>query len=128
MTGTRTLISVLVAISATLTSCNGSSPTDEVQRWSGLVSDLRFEWSSEAEIDIDSSPAVPVRAYIESALLAQYAGDLKFAYPGFTEAVPPDASPTSTDTGKRNLRPNTNYPLQQQLVGTNRYHILSIDG
>lgn len=127
MVSMRIPISFMVAISATLTSCNGSNPPNEVQRWSGLVSDLRFDWSSEDGIDIEGSPAVPVRAYIESSLLAQYAGNLEFAYPGFTEAVPPDAPPNSTDAGKRSLRPNTNHPLQHQLVGTNRYHLLAVD-
>lgn len=121
------LLPAIAAITVTLTSCNGSESVDDVQRWSGFVSELRFDWSSEAGIDITSSPAVPVRAYIESSMLVQYAGNLEFAYPGFTEAVPPQAPPGSTDTGRRSLRPNTNYPLQHPLVGTNRYHILAVD-
>lgn len=119
-------MSLVVATSVTLAGCGTSDRTAEIERWSGSVQGLRFSWDSEAGIDIGRAPAVPVRAYIESSLLAQYAGNLEFAYPGFTDAVPPNTSPNGDGAGRRSLRPNTNHPLRHQLIGTDRYHILSV--
>src|SRR4051794_30743391 len=65
-------------------------PTQPVERWGGLLSDLRELWSAEPGIDLLTGPAVVVRAYWESIELAQSMGSLDYVYPGFTRAVAPN--------------------------------------
>lgn len=64
---------------------------------------------------------MPVRAYIESRMLAQSMGSLDYAYPGFTRAVPPD--PNDAAWG---LRPNVDHSLSKALVGNAGSHFLSL--
>ncbi|WP_233213544.1 hypothetical protein [Mycobacterium hubeiense] len=100
-------------------------PPQPVERWGGLLSNLRMVWSAEPGIDLFGGPAVPVRAYWESVELAQSMGDIDFAYPGFTRAVLPD-DPQSDDPSEWGRWPNTEIPLKQPLVGTLYTHILSL--
>lgn len=93
-----------------------------IQRWGGLLSDLRYQWDAQPGIDVLTGAAVPVRAFVESRMLAQSAGNLDYAYPGFTRAVPPDAP-----DGGWGLRPNVDHSLSNALVGNARYHILSLN-
>ena len=92
-----------------------------IQRWSGLLGDLRYQWDAEPGIDVLTGAAVPVRAYVESTMLAQSMGNLDYVYPGFTHAVPPD--PPDAGWG---LRPNVNHTLDTALVGNAQFHILSL--
>ncbi|MCA4723832.1 hypothetical protein [Mycolicibacterium fortuitum] len=127
MARVKSTIPLLTMLAVSLSACNSAESTTELQRWNGSVSELRFSWDSENGINLDSGPAVPVRAYIESYMLAQYGGNLDLAYPGFIEAVPPNAPSDSTKADERRRRPNTNHPLEHPLVGTDRYHILSVE-
>jgi hypothetical protein len=116
------LLTLIVVASTVLTGCHlFESHQASIQRWGGLLSDLRYEWDAEPGIDILTAAPVPVRAYIESRMLAQSMGDLDYAYPGFTRAVPPD--PPDAGWG---LRPNVNHSVSRALIGNARYHILSL--
>jgi hypothetical protein len=114
------LLTCIAAASLLLAGCHlfsGNQPS--IDRWGGLLSDLRYQWDAEPAIDVATGAAVPVRAYIESRMLAQSMGSLDYTYPGFARAVPSDGDP--------NLRPNVNHPSNRALVGNSRYHILSLN-
>jgi hypothetical protein len=119
------LVSAMVAALA-VTGCHlftKSEPT--IERWSGLTGDLRAQWTAEPGIELLSGPAVPVRAYLESRWLAQWAGNLDHAYPGFTDAVPPNVRGTS-DVGANQRRPDVETHLTSALIGNEQFRILSI--
>jgi hypothetical protein len=122
----RGLVSLILAATTVLAGCHLIGRRGEIERWSGLVSDLRLQWSAEPGIDILTGAAVPVRAYTESSWLAHYMGNLDYAYPGFTRAVPPNAPEDSPDIGARSRRPSLDRPLGKALIGNDRYHILSL--
>jgi hypothetical protein len=124
----RTLAAIMMAASTVLTGCQlFSSRQPAIQRWSGPVGDLRAQWSAEPGIDLLNGPAVPLRAYIESRWLAQWAGSLDYAYPGFTDAVPPNDEGTST-IGAGQRRPSVETHLTSPLIGNEQFHILSVNG
>jgi hypothetical protein len=115
-----TRVAAALIASMTMAGCHVfDSDEKKIDRWGGILSDLRYQWDAQPGIDVTTGAAVPVRAYIESRVLATAMGDLEFAYPGFAEAVAPDGDP--------NLRPNINHPRQDPLVGNSRYHFLSMD-
>jgi hypothetical protein len=68
-----------------------------------------------------------VRAYLESRWLAQWAGSLDYAYPGFSDAVPPNVEGTS-DIGASQRRPVVDTHLSSPLIGDEQFRILSITG
>jgi hypothetical protein len=111
---------LIVVASVMLAGCHLFGDRQQpIQRWAGLLSDLRYQWNAAPEVDVETGVAVVVRAYLESWFLAQSMGSLDYAYPGFTRAVEgsdPDA----------NVRPNVNYSLAKALIGNARYHILSL--
>ena len=77
---------LIVVASVALAGCHlFENRQPSIERWSGSLSDLRYQWDAEAGIDVLSGAAVPVRAYMESWMLAQSAGNLDYAYPGFTQ-------------------------------------------
>lgn len=94
--------------------------------WTGNLAEDRVVWSAEPGIDLLTGAAVAVRAYVESVVVAETGGDIGYAYPGFTRAVPPNAPEGQPDSA-RDRRPNTEHPLTDRVVGTGRYHILRID-
>jgi hypothetical protein len=94
--------------------------------WTAKLADVRVVWSADPGIDLLTAPAVVVRAYLESIFVAANEGDIGYAYPGFTDAVAPNASGGQPDSA-RDRRPDTAHPLRDRLVGTDRYHILHID-
>lgn len=119
MTNTR-LAAAIAALTLMLAGCDTDGNTGEIQRWGGLASDLRFTWDAEPGIDVLTGASVPVRAFIESMQLAQFNGDMQYAYPGFTKAVPKDI-PGETLWSRR---PFLDGALTKPLVGTNHYYIL----
>lgn len=117
------LLTLIVVASTVLAGCHVfDNRQPSIQRWGGLLGDLRYQWDAEPGIDILTGAAVPVRAFIESRMLAQSAGNLDYAYPGFTRAVPPD----DPDDAAWDIRPNVNHSLDNALVGNERYHFLSL--
>ncbi len=94
--------------------------------WTGTLADIRAVWSAEPEIDLLTGAAVVVRAYLESLYLAQKEGDIGYVYTGFTRAVAPNA-PEGQPDSTRDRWPDTQHPMQDRIVGTDRYHILRID-
>lgn len=121
----RAIVVLILAAALTATGCRFfDKGQPEIQRWGGLLSELRVQWNAEPGIDLLAGPAVPVRAYMESRLLAEYMGGLQYAYPGFTDAVAPDEMRGVLGTGYR--QPNVNYPTRSALVGNVRYRILSV--
>ncbi|MDC8984044.1 hypothetical protein [Mycobacterium marinum] len=94
--------------------------------WTGMLADVRTVWSAEPGIDLLTAPAVTVRAYLESIYLADYGGDIAYAYPGFAQAVPPNA-PEGHPHSTRDRWPDTQHPIGIPVVGTRGYHILRVD-
>ncbi|WP_157531068.1 hypothetical protein [Mycobacterium sp. IS-1496] len=81
---------------------------------------MRYLWTAEAGIDVLTGPAVPIRAFIESLMLSQYAGDMSYAYPGFERAVPDGGSDLWV------TRPALDVPSDEPSVGNITHHILSV--
>lgn len=124
----RALSALLLTTSTALTGCHVfSSNPPAIERWSGPVADLRTQWTSATGVDLLSGPSVPVRAYLESRWLAQWAGNMDYAYPGFTEAVAPNVDEPS-DIGASQRRPQVSSHLADPFVGTDHFRILSIIG
>lgn len=104
----------------------GASPTPSSPPagWPAALNDFTFVWTAEPGIDVTAGPAVPVRAYTESYLLASIMGDNRYLYPGFQQSVDPNQS-INHPIGTQSLWPKTNAP-QQQWIGTVQVHILSV--
>lgn len=81
-------------------------------------------WTAEPGIDVTTGPAVVMRAYTESYLLASIMGDNRYLYLGFQQAVDPNQS-IDHPTGTQFLWPKTNAP-QHPWVGTDQVHISSV--
>jgi hypothetical protein len=124
----RRLLSVALATSLVLIGCHRPDSADPaIHRWDGLVSDLRVQWDAEPGIDLLEGLAVPVRAYLESRLLAQYTGQLNQTYPGFTRAVPSNEPGESPNISARDRRPSLENPLTSPVVGNSRFHIQRVE-
>ncbi|GAB4593906.1 hypothetical protein MOKP4_02240 [Mycobacterium avium subsp. hominissuis] len=101
-----------------------STPATPPAGWPAALNDFTFVWTAEPGIDVTAGPAVPVRAYTESYLLASIMGDNRYLYPGFQQSVDPNQS-INHPIGTQSLWPKTNAP-QQQWIGTVQVHILSV--
>jgi hypothetical protein len=122
-----TPVALLLTTASVVTGCHVFGSRDPViERWSGPVSELRAQWTSAPGIDLLAGPAVPIRAYLESRWLAQWVGNIDYAYPGFTEAVPPDVD-DSPDIGARQRRPIVKTQISAPFIGNDHFRILSID-
>jgi hypothetical protein len=84
--------------------------------WPIALDKFSMVWSAEPGIDLTKAPAVAVRAYVESFYLAKLAGDDKYLYPGFRQAV----------DHQSDLWPKTDDPAKNQWVGTAQDRILTI--
>ncbi|WP_231633818.1 MULTISPECIES: hypothetical protein [unclassified Mycobacterium] len=103
-----------------------ASPTSTTPAgWPPTLNDFSVVWSAEPDIAVTTWPAVAVRAYAESYLLASITGEDKFLYPGFKQAVDAD-KPIDNPTGTRFLWPKTDRRTENPWVGTEYDHILSI--
>jgi hypothetical protein len=130
----RGLAACVVIATSMATACaghshpgNASSPTSTAPPacWPEKLNDFSIVWTAEPGIDVTAWPAVAVRAYAESYLLAYVMGDNKFLYPGFQQAVDPNQS-IDHPTGTQFLWPKTDDPSKSGWIGTERAHILSI--
>ncbi|BBN50323.1 hypothetical protein MAHJHV58_32060 [Mycobacterium avium subsp. hominissuis] len=101
-----------------------STPSSPPAGWPAALTDFTFVWTAEPGIDVTAGPAVPVRAYTESYLLASIMGDTRYLYPGFQQSVDPNQS-INHPIGTQSLWPKTNAP-QQQWIGSVQVHILSV--
>ena len=104
-----------------------ASPTSTAPAagWPATLNDFTVVWSAEPGIDVTTWPAVVVRAYTESYLLASITGDNKYLYPGFKQSVDPNKS-IDDPTGTQFLWPKTDGTREHPWVGTEQAHILSI--
>lgn len=93
--------------------------------WPAALNDFTFVWTAERGIDLTGWPAVAVRAYAESYLLAYVMGDNKYLYPGFQQSVDSNES-IDHPTGRQFLWPKTDDPSKSGWIGTELAHILSI--
>lgn len=124
----RWFLSVILIGCTVLVGCHQTDNRQPaVQRWGGLVSDLRVQWDAEPGIDLLTGLAVPLRTYLESRVLAQYTGNLEAAYPGFTRAVPPNEPPESPNINARDRRPPLENPLTSPVIGNSRFHIQRVE-
>ncbi|EUA70557.1 hypothetical protein I540_1225 [Mycobacteroides abscessus subsp. bolletii 1513] len=127
---------MLFAVTLTLAGCtlwDRSGAADQpTAPFTGLTKDLRIRWTAEPGIDLLTGPAVIVRAYRESYILAGLMASPALYYPGFERAVPPN------DNGRNSLiRPPVagdkylnvdGFQTTTPIVGTWRQHILSVTG
>jgi hypothetical protein len=124
----RRCVTLILLASTVFVGCTpGHESEESVQRWTGDLADVRVQWSAEPGIDLLTGVAVPVRAYLESRLLAQYVGKLDQTYPGFTRAVPPNEPKDSPNISARDRQPPLEYPLAAPLFGNITYHIQSVE-
>lgn len=115
-----------VMVCGLLTGCQTDHATEgSISGWSGVVSDVRAQWDATSDIDLLTGAAVPLRAYLESRLIAQYTGDIDNAYTGFTQAVPVD-EPSGPDISAWARRPPVDTPATSPLVGNTRFLVQSI--
>lgn len=127
MADIRKSIALILLASTVFVGCARQEQNEtRIQRWSGMVADLRVQWDAESGIDLITGVAVPVRAYLESRLLAQYVGVLDQTYPGFARAVPPNEPKNSPNISARDRQPPLEYPLREPLFGNIGYHIQSV--
>ncbi|MEU9806493.1 hypothetical protein [Mycobacterium sp. NPDC050853] len=125
MTRIRAITALILAAAVLSAGCHFSADGEsQIQRWGGLFSEVRDQWSAEPGIELTTGPVVSVRAYIESTFLAAAMGNLDYAYPGFTEAVAPND--TTGALGANTRRPALDIPLKSALVGNYRLHVLSV--
>lgn len=123
----RRFLVTLLASSAviSLSACTHDQPEDS--RWSGPVSGVRVQWTAAPEIDLTEGVAVPVRAYLESYHSVQFTGSLAKAYPGFTDAVPPNEPEDAANSSTLARRPNEDVAVGSQLIGDLKFSLESID-
>ena len=102
------------------------------------ANEFRFQWSAAQGIDLETDPAVAVRAYLESIRLAAFAGgDPTVVYPGFLRATPENKG-VSSQTGSlvqlQYVRPRTRAEYEangwkyvpQQVYGYQPTHVLDL--
>jgi hypothetical protein len=127
MTAIFKCIALILLASSLVAGCTRPHDIDQqVQRWSGVLADVRVQWDAEPGIDLVTGVAVPVRAYLESVLLAQYVGKNDQTYPGFARAVPPNEPQDSPNISARDRQPPLEYPLRFPLFGNITYHIQAV--
>jgi hypothetical protein len=102
-----------------------TAPPPTIDRWGGLLQDLRELWNAEPGIDLLTGPAVIVRAYRESIELAQSMGKNDYVYPGFARAVLP-SEPNSEQMSKWDRWPTLATPVTEARFGNLKSHILTI--
>ncbi len=125
MTRIRAFFALVLAAAMPVSGCHffdGGEP--QLQRWGGVFSELRVQWSAEPGIELMTGSVVPLRAYVESTLLVMFAGSLDYAYPGFADAVPPNDPAGFLGAGSR--RPDEGSPRKSALLGNYRYRVLSV--
>ncbi|ORA29687.1 hypothetical protein BST18_07640 [Mycobacteroides abscessus subsp. bolletii] len=134
---TCSLSRVLAAIALTVTGCSllGShdpAPNQPAIPFTGLTQDLRIRWTADPGVDLTTGPAVIVRAYRESYVLAGLMADSRYYYPGFERAVP-----RNTEGPNNAVRPPVSgdpelsidgIQTTTPIVGTWQEHIASLSG
>jgi hypothetical protein len=106
--------------------------------WPPEANEFRFHWSAAPGIDLETGPAVALRAYLESVRLAAFAGgDASAVYPGFLHATPENTAP-ATERGElfqlQYIRPKTRAEyeanglqnVERPVYGYQPTHILSV--
>lgn len=124
----RLAIPLAIAILSSA-ACSPSPHQDPAHgRWTGLAGDVRIQWTSASGLDLASGISLPVRAYLESYSLVQFTGQLGLAYPGFTEAVPPNNNPdASGDSSSWDRRPGVNAAVTSPLSGNIHFNLQSVE-
>jgi len=91
------------------------------------MSELHFVWTAEPGINLLETPAVVVRAYLESTTIASLGDSLDYLYPGFDHAVDPN-QPQGHPRSTLSLwpEPGASPRLKSPFVGAARYHLLRI--
>lgn len=94
--------------------------------WSGVLADVRVQWSAAEGIDLTTGPAVAVRAYLESYNLVQLSGSFAKAYDGFESAVPENEPPDDVaNPAAFDRRPTTDVPVSAPLSGNIKFRVQS---
>jgi hypothetical protein len=124
----RRYITPILLASTVFVACTPRHDSEgSIHRWTGVLADVRAQWTAEPGIDLVTGVAVPVRAYLESDLLAQYVGTMDQTYPGFARAVPPNEPKDSPNISARDRQPLLDYPLDAPLFGNIGYHVQSVE-
>lgn len=120
-------LAVMVMITSIALSACGktivSQPIKHPDRWPAVLSDFTFAWSAESGIDLLAQPAVSVRAYLESVVLAWAGGSNDYLYPGFDDAVERE-KPSDYARYSLTLWPDLAHPWEVPSAGSRRQHIL----
>jgi hypothetical protein len=114
LTGAAALL-VCVLLSAGCTPDAAPKADSAPAGWPKGFEGFTIVWTAEKGIELDTGPAVAVRAYLESFLLGELTGDTKYLYPGFAGAV-----------GEQ-WRPHESSPAAKPWVGTVTNHLLSLN-
>lgn len=106
--------------------------------WPKQVENFRFRWSAAEGTDLQTGPAVALRAYVESyRLVGMMGGDVSVVYPGFLRATP-ENSPEAKERGDlvqlQYVRPRTRAELERngwtyrekQVFGYQPTHVLDL--
>ncbi|MGV0744220.1 hypothetical protein [Mycolicibacterium sp. XJ870] len=113
---------------------SATSPQNDQQypNWPTLLNEFRFHWTAAPGIDLNTGPAVAVRAYNESYEVANMTFDIQNVYPGFLRATP-ENQPREGDYSEEliGIRPLWVYarsepPKGVQHFGFNSNHLLQI--
>ncbi|AQA03658.1 hypothetical protein BVC93_15920 [Mycobacterium sp. MS1601] len=129
--GVSRAIAGLALVAVLVSACSRPTPSPKAAgpptRWPALMSDTTFVWSAEPGIDLLSGPAVVVRAYLESKIVASLGGSDDYLYPGFARAVGPDPGPEfEPPPGTSALWPELGFPLTGPRAGSFQEHILRV--
>jgi len=75
-------------------------PAAQFANYPAEANEFRFHWAAAQGIDLETGPAVPLRAYVESMRLAAFAGgDGAASYPGLARITPENTGPVTNDGG-----------------------------
>lgn len=95
---------------SSMTTSSTALPAPLFVNWPPQANNFRFHWSAAEGIDLETGPAVALRAYIESYRLVGFAGgDLSAVYAGFMRATPPNVPKGGPETVYRlvDVRPKS---------------------
>lgn len=134
------LLMIVAMVAGCQTKDGGESQSTESAfvNWPDKLSDFRFRWGAEPDVDLLSGPAVPLRAYLESHRIGDMTGDARDAYPGFARAVPHSGKPrddSRSDLPKElwNIQPATDFlgvtPMSipsRAFYGNEYFHVLEL--
>lgn len=115
-------IAVVVVVFSGCGRAEDAAPLRVAAGWPAALNNLSVVWSAGGGIDLLTGPAVAVRAYMESVLVARLTGENRYLYPGFETSVEENDPDVAS---KKSLWP-THGSADKEWIGTLRNRILEI--